>query len=1209
MNNKNPLKLSQRRPRLRPGGLVNPIDHRFVSEQRLLRIAALGARVTGAALRDVRVPRNVGDAIRDLNDLSLLAANIKAGNPAAGGMFEQRISGWAPGHVQGPDPQAIMTALGGMRGPGDPARPCSDSIGGAGPVLDAALGLDFVHDHAEPTLTREAAAYMRGRLRAISRFEQDLWHGAAYPGDLPGGIPPDGGGLPPGGYRPDPGGPSDPIFPPDHPLPDPPPDPGGPGDLDPGFCDRLAELCIALYEHAAISLMGDPFRALIGSVEPNCVCHDFDPATVFTARPKPGREFPVPFPGDLRLIFRGDDITARIVQPVTAQELRFTLPDNAETGFVYLRGAFPNEWPGSRFPERLCGMSMPDLPRLPGLMPGVLIGIIHPPVFETLTVNGDPGPAVIAERCRDAEICWDTRLADQEARFPIPHCARIELTIRDDADNLLFQSDDDGCFSLAGDDDQTVRVQARSYADQTLCGETDVVELVIERISRVTLLRIDPAGQELHAGDGGSFTVRISCPAPNGGTTVRLEADPQGSIQVPAQVQIAAGATEAQVNFASDEEFRGNVHIRGWTAGHQEGWLFFHMVPSPEQLCDERELNADPWSAPDVEWANWGIVDTNRTFFGFLPAEQMFRPTSQYETAKAIRIAEADGRTIRALGSGWGFSETVLPQETAISLQNPANSLPIRTAALAGVFSEEVLHSFARNLSDNFGYAIDTKQMDRSLQAVLPDILPDDADTSSLFFVEAGMTINFLNTLLDSQDPPLALATMGGATGQTIAGAFSTGTHGADIDRPPLADAVRAIYLVGQGGQHHWIEPADGITDPAKLAQIFPCAANNIHYDDDMFDATLVSFGAMGVIYAVILDVVPQYSLLQWNRWSTWEQLKADQEGNDFLGLFTGTWSGMLDFLQNEFAGGFQPNRFTQVVINPIRNAEGEHNCYVSNRVQLSLRDPSGVTPLDDYTSIDEDDIVAAITSAPEFGVFEGIHFHFHRPSATGDLLLDLQNLLVFLKDSNYPWAVRAVTDAVMRQTFPLPRPAPGLPANPQIDRGFRVMAPGGEERAFPPLGTASVEPAFSFFREVPAANQPGLNVVVPDAITFVDDLLDTFDQAVASDDRVFPSGWISLRVTGRTRALLGMQRFERSAMVEISLIGRPDGFDLINVVEQLARQHGAALHWGQANARMNFADLESNFGNNRIDIWKAVQQQLGGATFTNLFMQRVGLT
>ncbi len=43
----------------------------------------------------------------------------------------------------------------------------------------------------------------------------------------------------------------------------------------------------------------------------------------------------------------------------------------------------------------------------------------------------------------------------------------------------------------------------------------------------------------------------------------------------------------------------------------------------------------------------------------------------------------------------------------------------------------------------------------------------------------------------------LAMPTLGGSNGQTIAGAISTGTHGTDVKDRPIADAVAAIHRVG----------------------------------------------------------------------------------------------------------------------------------------------------------------------------------------------------------------------------------------------------------------------------------------------------------------------------------------------------------------------------------------------------------------------------
>jgi FAD/FMN-containing dehydrogenase len=667
------------------------------------------------------------------------------------------------------------------------------------------------------------------------------------------------------------------------------------------------------------------------------------------------------------------------------------------------------------------------------------------------------------------------------------------------------------------------------------------------------------------------------------------------------------------------------------------------IVRSPRRpaadACRLLEDVSQGWARDDQTWRNWGIVDLPATFLGYLPTPKLFRPTTVHEVARAIKEAEAANTTIRALGSGWSFSDAVLPQSSPMDGGEGATP---RSQGLSGALDDGAIAEASSGFSRHFGYAMDTSGLDRSLQSLLPGVITDARMLDSLFFTEAGMTISFLNTLLDSQAPRMALKTMGGASGQTIAGAFSTGTHGSDFDRAPLADSVRAIYLVGAGGGHHWIEPATRITDPAKIRSTFPCIpAANIHYDDDLFRAVLVSMGAMGVIYAVVLDVVPQYSLLQFNRWSTWEDLKAAL-APDFAELFDGSWTGIDDHLRERLATENPPApRFAQVVINPMRNqSDGKHRCYVTNRVELPLQQSSGTQPPGTYTDIPIEELIDAIQGSPEFGHHETIHFAAALAhgdlGGDGDPLLErLRKVLAFCKERDYPWAVATAINRVMQLTFPQSRipAAPSTPPGagrrppdggraqpepgerpereqpvPHVDVGYRVMTSGSTDRYFPPLGATSIESAFSFYSSVPSPDQPGLRVVVPDAISFIDRVLAVLDEGIASEEKLFPAGWLSLRITGRTAALLGMQQFDRSAMVELSLVGTPDAYAIVRRIEELTRAEGGQLHWGQSNGLMTPSDLEFLYRPSTLEKWRAAQRALGGDTFTNYFMQRCGL-
>jgi hypothetical protein len=79
----------------------------------------------------------------------------------------------------------------------------------------------------------------------------------------------------------------------------------------------------------------------------------------------------------------------------------------------------------------------------------------------------------------------------------------------------------------------------------------------------------------------------------------------------------------------------------------------------------------------------------------------------------------------------------------------------------------------------------------------------DVGDSQNADSLCAPMKQRFNNGLFEGS---WAFHTLGGAGGQTVVGALSTGTHGGDFDRPPIADAVVALHLVADGGKHYWIE-------------------------------------------------------------------------------------------------------------------------------------------------------------------------------------------------------------------------------------------------------------------------------------------------------------------------------------------------------------------------------------------------------------------
>jgi len=251
------------------------------------------------------------------------------------------------------------------------------------------------------------------------------------------------------------------------------------------------------------------------------------------------------------------------------------------------------------------------------------------------------------------------------------------------------------------------------------------------------------------------------------------------------------------------------------------------------------------------------------------------KPTSLAELVGIVKQAEQLARHVRAVGSSWSFSDIAVTD----------------------------------------GYIVETNLLNSVLTEVLeasPSILNPKAKGLKLIHVEAGMTLRDLNNLLDKRD--LALRTMGGASGQTLAGAVSTCVHGADLDRGPLPDAVRAIHLVGPGGVQHWIEPSESITDKRGLTAALGLDPANVHYDDDWFNSVLVSMGSLGIIYSMVIEVTGQYDLVEDVSHFSWEALRPMLETGE---VFTG-------------------QRAVLVAINPFTVPDNlgssTHPCYLSTR-------------------------------------------------------------------------------------------------------------------------------------------------------------------------------------------------------------------------------------------------------------------------------------
>jgi hypothetical protein len=219
----------------------------------------------------------------------------------------------------------------------------------------------------------------------------------------------------------------------------------------------------------------------------------------------------------------------------------------------------------------------------------------------------------------------------------------------------------------------------------------------------------------------------------------------------------------------------------------------------------------------------------------FTPLRYFF-PRQKQDLVAIVKEAEANNYQVRAVGSRHSFSEVQKCEDFLVS-----------TDKLKG------------------------------WEKVNPDVLHKADKNKLLIRVGAGVKLRALNKYLAKAG--LALPNMGTIDVQSIAGALSTATHGTGITRPSFPDMIRSIGIVSAGGKMRQLELKSGISDPAK----FDLPDVELIQNDDLFYSALVSFGSMGIIYEVIIEVVPAFWMKESRILTNWKILKEELSEGRFI--------------------------------------------------------------------------------------------------------------------------------------------------------------------------------------------------------------------------------------------------------------------------------------------------------------------------------------
>lgn len=194
-----------------------------------------------------------------------------------------------------------------------------------------------------------------------------------------------------------------------------------------------------------------------------------------------------------------------------------------------------------------------------------------------------------------------------------------------------------------------------------------------------------------------------------------------------------------------------------------------------------------------------------------------------------IDICSTQGVRGKAAGSHWALSTAAVSDGVFVETHDPNEKFPAMGRTLFDVVPGCLTTNFLQTLAAQTPPPYDATHVVGADSTAGPDVTVVPEATPGTYFVhcETGKRIFQLYAELDIGDDanpqslaallktkfgnggylgPWALETAGGAAGQTIFGALTTGTHGGDFRLPPMADAVEAMHLVTDGGAHYWIE-------------------------------------------------------------------------------------------------------------------------------------------------------------------------------------------------------------------------------------------------------------------------------------------------------------------------------------------------------------------------------------------------------------------
>ncbi|NRB50130.1 MAG: FAD-binding protein [Saprospiraceae bacterium] len=446
-----------------------------------------------------------------------------------------------------------------------------------------------------------------------------------------------------------------------------------------------------------------------------------------------------------------------------------------------------------------------------------------------------------------------------------------------------------------------------------------------------------------------------------------------------------------------------------------------------------------------------------------------------------------------------------------------------------------------------------------------------------MIYAQAGITIQRLNKQLDKLG--LCLENMGAVDEQTLAGAISTGTHGTGINLPAMSGMVRAILLVGKGGQIYRIEPKEGIVDRTAFEAQPKNRDIKLIQDDDWFNAALVNLGCFGIIYAYVIEAKPMYWLAETKEVATWSTVKAMMESKDWRKNLTAYGipdkvdlkTGKLKSQRNKKWKkrwqklGFSPEqplevRSLSVIINPYKvRGKEDHTCFINRQILLPGRPRLG--RIHDFLRPIRYILLGSIPPIP-FLFYWGLR-GINRV-APGVMPTIIEGTIRSLRDEIY------------------------------TNKGYKVMFQGAE---FIKLKAYDAEYAFDLTKKR------------AHILNAIQELLDQAEE-FRKQGKLYQTSPIGMRFVKASKAFLTPESGRDVCYVDTPVLLGTQGADsILNACQDIFIRYGGIPHWGKINNRFaGRTDLLLKAYPNLLK-WEAIFKELNpNGTFSSDFSDRLGL-